>query len=306
MNWIIPPETTYTGQISPDKNSISISSPAKINLFLKVLRKRPDGYHDIFSWFQMLDLVDHLDIQKLSSNEIEITTNCPKLPTGEENLIHKAARLIQSEFNYEKGFRIKLWKNIPVGAGLGGGSSNAAAFIKGVNKLLDLGLSSPEMARLGLKVGSDVPFFFSRGQAEVTGRGDVVSPINLPIDYAVLLVTPPFEIRAAEAYRKCSLDLTDYTVNINFNCCRHADKLFAVIEKLDNDLSRALLKSYPILDKVRDVLTKSGADIVRISGSGPTVFALYKNKTFTAGDLAPRLIKEGWGVCMAHPIILPA
>jgi 4-diphosphocytidyl-2-C-methyl-D-erythritol kinase len=296
----------YSGKLSKDGNSIFISAPAKINLFLKVIEKRTDGYHNIYSWFQALDLCDHLEIEKTSSPDIVISTDVDDIPTGSENLVYQAAQRIQEQCDSACGFKIKLWKRIPVGAGLGGGSSDAAAFIKGVDRLLGLGLNPRKMTRIGLDIGSDVPFFFSCGQAEVTGRGDIVRPIQLPTNYQVALVTPPFEIRAAEAYRKIRLDLTGRFRYITFKQCRQAGELFDILSGLENDLEKALRESYPILDKIEEILGESGADIVRISGSGPTMFALYRNGILTKDKLKPKIRGEGWGLNISGPVILPA
>lgn len=294
------------GEISADRRSIFISAPAKINLFLKVIGRRPDGYHDILSWFQALDLCDHLVIEKTAGPEIEIITDAANIPTGPENLIYQAALAMKRRIDYSGGFRITLWKNIPVGAGLGGGSSDAAAFIKGMARLFGQEWSHQTMAGLGLDLGSDVPFFFSRGQAEVTGRGDIVKPIELPVDYQVVLVTPPFEIRAAEAYRKIRLDLTASISSIKFNRCRQAKELFCIVSGLENDLESALREDYPILDSIGDRLSKLGADIVRLTGSGPTMFALYGDITLAERTLKHAFRGEGWGLNLASPIILPA
>jgi len=290
----------------PENNAIRIAAPAKINLFLKVLRKRPDGYHDILSWFQALDLCDYLEIVKSDSESIEIETDVENIPVGPENLIYQAAQEMRRRCPQVGGLKIRLCKQIPVGAGLGGGSSDAAACIKGINRLYGLGLSHEHMARIGLKLGSDVPFFFSRGQAEVSGRGEIVNPIELPDNYRVALVTPPFEIRAAEAYRKLRLDLTAPLGDIKFKGCRQARELIEFISGLDNDLERALRESYPILDKIGEKLSKSGADIVRLSGSGPTMFALYGESKLSGRKLRQLFRGEAWGLNIARPIVLPA
>lgn len=300
------PTPEFRGTIDAAGHSIFISAPAKINLFLKVTGKRPDGYHNIFSWFQALDLCDHLEIEKTDEPKIEIITGAGNIPTGPENLVYQAARLVKSRTDYPGGFRIKLWKNIPVGAGLGGGSSDAAAFIKAADRLLGLKWSRREMSEAGLELGSDIPFFFSRGQAEVSGRGEIVKSVELPIDYRVALVTPPFEIRAAEAYRKLRLDLTAPFTGIKFRRCLQAIELLVIVSNLGNDLEPALRESYPILDKIEEKLTKLGANIVRISGSGPTVFALFDN-----GDVSEKMLKndfkgEGWGLFLTRPAVLPA
>jgi 4-diphosphocytidyl-2C-methyl-D-erythritol kinase len=163
-----------------------------------------------------------------------------------------------------------------------------------------------DMAAIGLEVGSDVPFFFSHGQAQVSGRGEIVETIQLPTDYRVVLVTPPFEIRAAEAYRKVKMGLTAPNLSVKFKGCRRAQELFGVLSKQANDLEKALRESYPILDKIGDKLRETGADIVRLSGSGPAMFALYGEAANTEKSLSEYFRGEAWGFHKARPIILPA
>ena len=296
----------FEGRVREDGKSVQIAAPAKINLFLKVMGKRPDGYHDIFSWFQALDLVDRLEIEIADHSDIEIILDDPDVPTGPDNLISMAAQALREATGLRMGFRVRLTKAIPVGAGLGGGSSDAAAFIKGVNRLLSLALTRQQMAQIGLRAGSDVPFFFGRGQAEVTGRGEAVKDIGLPTDYEVVLVTPRFQIRAAEAYRKVNLDLTDTVHAITLPERLQVDALIGVISKMANDLERGLLLSYPVLDRVKRVLVRTGADIVRLSGSGPTVFALYRDKGQSMERLAQATEGGEWGWAKACPVVLPA
>lgn len=296
----------FDGTLLPGNKAVLIAAPAKINLFLKVLRERPDGYHDIFSWFQALDLCDILKIAKSDGDDIVIETDADNIPTGPENLVYQAAQEIRRRFPEVGGTKIRLWKRIPVGAGLAGGSSDAAACVKGINRLFGLGLSREEMAEIGLTSGSDVPFFFSHGQAEVTGRGEIVKHIELPDNYEVALATPPFEIRAAEAYRKLRLDLTAPLGDIKFKGNQQARELIEFISGLDNDLERAIRESYPILDKIGEKLTKSGADIVRLSGSGPTMFALYGKSKLSERKLRQLFSGEAWGLNISRPIVLPA
>jgi len=294
----------FCGRVNRDGTEIFISAPAKINLFLNVTGKRSDGYHDIYSWFQAVDLADHLLIEKLDKPGILIETNWDSIPTGPKNLVYKAAELIQRNFGRDLGFMITLFKQIPAGAGLGGGSSDAAAFIKAANKLLGLNLDCKEMQILGLEIGSDIPFFFSAGQAEVSGRGEIVKPIQLPIDYRVILVTPNFEIRAAEAYQILNLDLTGPAQNVNLTCCKTTAELFGVISQMTNDLEIELKKLYPVLRDIEERLIKSSARIARLSGSGPTIFGLF-DKGAVEEEFALSFVGEGWGCFDVSPLILP-
>ncbi len=286
--------------------SIIISAPAKINLFLKITGKRSDGFHDIYSWFQVLDLADQLRITLREDEEIRIETDCRDLPKGQDNLVYQAASLIREAVGQPIGFNVEISKNIPIAAGLGGGSSDAAAFIKAANSILDLRLSRRDMEDMGAEIGSDVPFFFSGGQAAVSGRGEKVKDIHLATDYEVALITPPFPIRAAEAYQKVRLDLTDPFLKISLSCCQKVINLFSVISETANDLERALLDSYPVLGRIKEELAKTGADIVRLSGSGPTVFALYRHKGLKKAKLAKSFERAGWAFRLAQPVTLPA
>lgn len=295
---------TFEGRFDPDGSAITISAPAKINLFLRVLGKRPNGYHDIHSWFQALDLCDHLSIRKTESG-ITLRTNHPELPLDSDNLAVKAAEMLMARRNIQTGLEIELFKQIPIAAGLGGGSSDAAAVIKGLNRLFCLELSRAEMMELGAEIGSDVPFFFSSGQAEVTGLGECVKNIALPVDYCVLLVTPRLAIRAAEAYERLKLDLTEPVAGVNFTCCRKAQELFGVISQVANDLETALRESYPVLTEIREQFAKTRARVVRLSGSGPTVFALFDNDALAKEEFASSFVGKGWDWRIASPVILP-
>lgn len=296
----------FGGDISPDGRKVFISAPAKINLFLKVLQKRTDGYHDIFSWFQAINLADHLEIEMIDSDHIEIVTDAADIPIGPKNLVYQAADLIRDEMESPPGFRIRIWKHIPVAAGLGGGSSDAAACIKGMNKLLGLGFSRERMEKLGLEIGSDVPFFFGRGQAEVTGRGENVRDLDFPLDYRAILVTPPVAIRASEAYGKVRLDLTNPFADISLKRRIQVREFFCAISGLENDLERALCSSYPILNKIRVKLEGTGADVIRLSGSGPTMFALISHKDIAEEKIFSACEGEGWDCRISDPVILPA
>jgi len=305
MNYPEDIRRAYGGIVDRQTDSVRILAPAKINLFLKVIERRPDGYHDIFSWFQAIDLHDELHVKRTDSPVIELTTDCPAVPTGPDNLVCKAAKLLQQKYQLTCGFNVDLKKNIPVGAGLGGGSSDVAAFIKAANLLLDIGLTRQEMEVCGLEIGSDVPFFFGTGQAEVTGRGEIVKDIILPVGYRILLVTPPFEIRAAEAYQRLKLDLTEPFKDIKFTCSPKTGELFGVVSSLANDLETALVEAYPVLREIKRRLAQTWARAIRISGSGPTVYALYDKSDPVGEEFVESFVGEGWGCRFASPLILP-
>jgi len=284
---------------------IKLKSPAKINLFLKIMGKRPDGYHDIFSWFQAVDLFDRLHFKKSKRSDFNLSIeNGADIPCDGNNLIIKTAELMFGKYGLTGGLEIRVEKNIPVAAGLAGGSSNAAATIVALDRLFGLGLTAREMADTGLAIGSDVPFFFSRGQAEITGRGERIRNIALPVDYFIVQVTPAVSISTAESYRRLNLGLTRSELDVKLARCVDFTELVARIGNIGNDFERLQFETFPELRETGDRLRKTGAALTRMSGSGPTIYGLYEKQPKT--DILREFIGGNWHVSCTHPIILPA
>ncbi len=257
---------------------ISVRAPAKINLFLKVLRRRNDGYHDIYSWFQAINLFDYLHFERTPESEIRLSIETDvDLPTDENNLVVRAARFMFKKFNLPGGLNIGLRKNIPVAAGLGGGSSDAASTIYAINELFKLGFSTEKMQHLGLEIGSDVPFFFSTGQAEVTGRGEIIRDIPLPLDYTILLIVPNIAVSTAESYRRLNLNLTSSGDGVRLPRCNDFGEMADLIDSVGNDFEKATLETLTILREIRDLIRKTGAAFTRMSGTGPAMFGLFNS-----------------------------
>lgn len=285
-------------------NHIIVKAPAKINLFLKILGKRDDGYHNILSWFQAVSLFDHLIFEKQATGITLAIEGREDLPADKSNLIVKAADMMFQRFGLSRGLRIHLEKNIPIAAGLAGGSSDAASTIYALNKLYDLNLSFRSMMELGLEIGSDLPFFFSSGQAEIAGRGEVIKKISLPLNYYIGLLCPPLMISTAESYARLNLDLTISNLNIKFTCPNSFDDLVGEIRDIGNDFERLHLNDYPILGESMDALKRTGAALTRMSGSGPTIFGLYKEMP-EREDLQ-KIIRGDWQAFIVRPITLTA
>lgn len=284
---------------------ISIKAPAKINLFLKVLEKRPDGYHNIFSWFQAVNLFDRLDFIKTETPGLKLTVEgSDKVPSDDSNLIIKTARGLFETLALPGGLKIKLDKNIPVAAGLGGGSADAAATIYAINRLYDLHLSERVMMEIGLSVGSDVAFFFSRGSAEVTGRGEIIKGLSLPVDYWVVLITPPLAISTADSYRHLKMDLTISKGDVKLSNCINFKELVRNIGDIGNDFEKVHFESYPVLGQIAALLSAAGADLIRMSGSGPTIFGLFEN--IPDIEVLQQASRGDWQVSISRPITLPA
>ena len=285
-------------------DKIEVRAPAKINLFLKILGKRKDGYHDIFSWFQAVNLFDYLIFDKQETGTTLDIEGREDLLADKSNLIIRAADLMFQRFGLSGGLKIHLKKNIPIAAGLGGGSSDAASTIYAISRLYELNLSSESMMELGLEIGTDLPFFFSSGQAEVTGRGEAIKKIFLPLNYYIYLIHPRLMISTAESYARLNLDLTISNPNIKFTCRNNLDDLVGEIKGIGNDFERLHLNSYPVLGEIMDVLKRTGAVLTRMSGSGPTIFGLYKDMP-EREDLQ-KIIRGDWQAFVVWPITLPA
>jgi 4-diphosphocytidyl-2-C-methyl-D-erythritol kinase len=187
-------------------HDLRLEAPAKINVFLEVLGKRPDGYHELETVMLRTDFCDYLTFDLLAENEVEFTCSDSSLPLDEKNLVVKAARLLQSEFCVNRGCRIHLEKQIPHGAGLGGGSSDAATTIMGLNRLWQLGLSPDQMAALGARLGSDIPFFFYGPAAVCHGRGEIVKTLSLTVSFNFVLFCPMVHCATAEIFRRVRRD----------------------------------------------------------------------------------------------------
>lgn len=291
------------------KNSAIVQAPAKINLMLEVLNKREDGFHNINSIFQAISLYDEISFEKLEEPGFQLEIENKNLPNDQSNLIFKAYELMKRKFQLTDGLKVSLKKNIPVSAGLGGGSSDAAATVDVINRLYGLGLSTGEMAEISEEIGSDIPFFFSSGQAVVTGTGNVVKDIHLPIDYWVVLVEPSRGFSTAKMYASLKRDLT-YSKN-PFNLASYSTvkdylSLKVMIDKLKetgNDFEAFALENYPELNKIRAFLLKQGALIVRMSGSGSVFFGIFESPPDV--NNWTKLVGVDWQFCTVKPITLP-
>lgn len=255
-------------------SSLHLRAPAKINWFLSVLKKRDDGYHDIRSLMQCIGLYDDLFFDHADIVEVKSDLDIPH----ENNLVYRAASLLERHTSCRKGVKINLRKNIPISAGLGGGSSDAAYTLLGLNTLWDLSLNNRELSSIGLEIGSDVPFFLNGPSAFVEGRGEKVTPLKINSSIVFLLVKPPVSVSTAWAYENIS-ELTKGTIDIKLFCQALKKRDFACLSSmLNNDLERAVVKRYPIVGEIKESLLKRGAVISAMSGSGPTVFGVFESK----------------------------
>lgn len=255
---------------------VHVKAPAKINLTLDVLGKRDDGYHEVEMVMTTVDLADRIEITDKKENSISILSHNRFVPDDERNLAYKAASLLKQKFNIQTGVNIKIEKNIPVAAGLAGGSSDAAATLKGLNQLWNLGLTINELAQIGAEIGSDVSFCVYGGTALAKGRGEIIQPLPAPPKCWVILAKPSIGVSTSEVYGK--LDLSglvhpDTKKMIEAIKTRNYEQM---CENLGNVLESVTLNLYPEVKQIKSYMKRFGADAVLMSGSGPTVFGLVR------------------------------
>jgi 4-diphosphocytidyl-2-C-methyl-D-erythritol kinase len=254
---------------------LSVEAFAKVNRSLVVLGRRPDGYHELDTIFQTVDLTDHMDFLEgeEGEREVSLTIEGGGLVVASDNLILRAARALRERFGVARGARIHLSKKIPVGAGLGGGSSNAAATLRGLSRLWNLSVAADELQSLAAGLGSDVPFFLHGGTARGTGRGEKILPLPDAPAEALVLLFPPFSLSTAAVYGALSAPaLTDSDPPSKL---RGPDSGEVAPDR--NDLESAAESLRGELRGLREMLGREGARRARLSGSGSTVFGVFES-----------------------------
>jgi 4-diphosphocytidyl-2-C-methyl-D-erythritol kinase len=266
--------------IRRDGLSVLVSTPAKVNLHLEVLRRRPDGYHDLETLMVAVSLYDTLEFRDDSTAGVQLTCDRPELTTGPENLICRAAellrRVVSRNDETQRGATIRLWKRIPMAAGLAVGSSDAAATLAGLNLLWRLGLSNDELARLGAELGSDVSFFFAAPAAWCTGRGEVVRPLRLGRPLHLVLACPHVGLSTAEVFRNLTVPERPLSGDDMVRAVE-AGEVEEIARRLHNRLQPAAERLCPAVSRLVERLTALQPAGVLMSGSGSTVFALCRD-----------------------------
>ncbi|HHT9125652.1 MAG TPA: 4-(cytidine 5'-diphospho)-2-C-methyl-D-erythritol kinase [Candidatus Brocadiia bacterium] len=274
--------------------SINVKAPAKVNLFLEVFGKRYDGYHEIETVMQEIDLVDDIVIEEKEKG-IEITCTNPRIPPGKDNIVWKATELMQKETGINKGVSIHLFKRIPISAGLGGGSSDAAATLKGLNKLWKVGLNENELMRLASMLGSDVPFFIKGNTAICRGRGEIVTPVPISTYFSYVLLYPDIEISTASIYQNLKIDLTKAVKDVRFllEILKNGNAE-SVGKLLYNRLEEVALRLYPDLHRIKEALRVYNFCGLLLSGSGSAIYGLCRRQS-DAEEIKNQLDKCGLG-----------
>ena len=280
--------------------TLHLESPAKVNLRLEILKRREDGYHELRTLLQKISLRDTLHFSLKKEKGVSINTDHPKLPIGKDNLVYKAAQSMLKVSDYKGGVRIEIEKRIPLGAGLGGGSSNAATALKALNQLLKMDLSKRELMEMGLEIGADVPFFFLEGAAIGLGIGEELKKKELPILWYVLIY-PNFEVSTRWAYQNFVLT----NQRIHFNLHKFLRTPEGISRILLNHLEEVVSEKYPQISIMKKILLSAGALGSLMTGSGPTVFGLFPEGKSAAGayEKIRKLVgRKGWVVFNTHSI----
>ena len=248
---------------------------AKINLGLDVVRRLENGYHEVRMIMQTVGIYDVLTLEKTDSG-ILVTTDNGELPTDENNLIYKAAKMMMEKYHIDQGVRIHLEKNIPIAAGMAGGSTDAAGTFIGMNELFECGASEEELRELGVKVGADVPYCIMGGTALAEGIGEILTKLPSPPQCYLLVAKPDINVSTKYVYEHLDAEGVEVHPDIDGMILALAEKdLGGIVSRLENVLENVTVKKYPVIQQIKDVMLEKGALGSLMSGSGPTVFGIY-------------------------------
>lgn len=249
---------------------------AKINIGLDVLRRRPDGYHEVKMIMQTVGIYDDLLIEKCEKPGIFLQIDKEELPTDQNNLIYKAAQLLLAEKKIQEGVRISLTKRIPIAAGMAGGSSDAAAALRGMNELFNLGYQTQELQKIGVKLGADIPYCVVGGTMLSEGIGEILTPLPTPPDCTLVIAKPDIDVSTKFVYENLHADTLSYHPDIDGMIRALLEgSLKGITDRLGNVLETVTIREYPIIEEIKKVMRENGAENALMSGSGPTVFGIF-------------------------------
>ncbi len=252
-----------------------VKAPAKLNLRLKITGRRPDGYHELVSLMVPIDLFDLLELRVIGKRGIELSCEGFRVPASENNLAYQAALSFLSKARIEQGVSIKLTKHIPVAAGLGGGSSDAAATLLTLNEIWSQPFSLSELHAIAVQLGADVPFFLHSKPSLATGIGEILEPVEKWPKLWYVIVTPPVQVSTSWVYGHLKLELTrgEYDYIVKFL----KSVPFAVSAILENDLEKVTSTRFPVIATIKEFLVNAGAEGALMTGSGPSVFGVFSS-----------------------------
>lgn len=256
---------------------------AKINIGLDVLRRRADGYHEVKMIMQTVDIYDELVLERRKQPGIELRMDNSELPSGGDNLICRAADLLFREKKITGGVNISLTKRIPIAAGMAGGSADAAAALRGVNELFDLGYSLTELQALGVGLGADIPYCLAGGTMLSEGIGEILTPLPAPPAAHLVIARPDINVSTAFVYGNLHADSLAWHPDIDgMIAALQKGDLDGITGRLGNVLETVTVKAHPVIEQIKELLRKQGAENALMSGSGPTVFGIFKEKETAA------------------------
>ena len=256
---------------------------AKINIGLDVLRRRADGYHEVKMIMQTVDIYDELVLERRKQPGIELRMDNSYLPSGGDNLICRAADLLFREKEITGGVNISLTKRIPIAAGMAGGSADAAAALRGLNELFDMGYSLKELQALGVGLGADIPYCLAGGTMLSEGIGEILTPLPAPPAAHLVIAKPDINVSTAFVYGNLHADRLAWHPDIDgMIVALQKGDLDGITDRLGNVLETVTVKAHPVIEQIRELLRKQGAENALMSGSGPTVFGIFKEKETAA------------------------
>ena len=278
--------------------SLRLEAPAKVNYRLDVLRRRADGYHDLRMVMQRIDLSDLIDITVTDSPGISATCGKDGVPDGPGNIAWRAADLLLQASGSKAGVAVNITKRIPVAAGLGGGSSDGAAVLMGLNQLLGLGFTDRQLMDIGVKLGADVPFFIFKKTALAEGIGEVLSAMEQVPPAWLVVINPNIHVSTAWVYQNLQLTTTRNENIIS----RFYESITDICASLSNDLETVTIRRYPIIAQIKELLCSAGACGALMSGSGPTVFGVFQDESAARKAAAELVRGRDWFVAAVRTL----
>ena len=260
-------------------DKLQLKAYGKINLGLDVIRKRPDGYHDLDMIMQMVDVYDDVIIEKKAGEEIVVKADAAVLSNGKDNLAYMAAKMLFDEFEIKSGVEITIHKRIPIAGGMAGGSSDCATTLIGINEMFNLGLSKQQLMERGVKLGADVPYCVLGGTAIARGIGEVLTPLPTPPQCHVIIAKPPISVSTAYVYGHIRPDEITKRPDIEqMTLAIKEQDLNKLSDLLYNVMEEVTVSEYPVIEKLKSIMLENGALNSIMSGSGPTVFGLFDDR----------------------------
>jgi 4-diphosphocytidyl-2-C-methyl-D-erythritol kinase len=282
--------------------ALTFLAHAKINFGLFILERRPDGYHNIETVFHRINLCDEIELHR--SPELRVVSTDPNVPSNERNICYRAARILRQQLGVKEGVTITLRKNIPVGAGLGGGSADAGALLRQLPEFWGNSIDEAALQQIALQLGSDVPYFLNPGSALARGRGELLDYFTLDIPFTILLCYPHIQVSTAWAYANVTPEISTPQVDLKGLLLHGLTEPVRLVNELRNDFEPLVFTHWPEIMRVKETLLHYGAHYASMSGSGSAVFGLFP-KTDEANKASNVLRAKGYLTFHTDPHFLP-